>query len=190
MRFDILQELSRYRETAPGVAMPDERSVAKEPEPHPILRRLQALAERAGQYRLNHEPPRSSHSAPPRQGREVPAHRHKVGDPREISDPRRTQRNRIPSQTIGLQLRPEERRSMLELGRFRVVRTVDLANTTYDGKVRKLQGCTLVVSQYAGIAVFHGLIMALTFDPCKPLKTRGGGRGSRLTHCVPKPAVN
>ena len=57
MRFDILQELSRYRETAPGVAMPDERSVAKEPEPHPILRRLQALAERAGQYRLNHEPP-------------------------------------------------------------------------------------------------------------------------------------
>jgi hypothetical protein len=52
----------------------------------------------------------------------------------------------------------------------------------------ELQGCTLVVSRYAGIAVFHGLIMALTFDPCKPLKTRGGGRGSTLTPCVPKPA--
>jgi len=25
--------------------------------------------------------------------------------------------------------------------------------------------------------------MALTFDPCKPLKTRGGGRGSKLTLC-------
>jgi hypothetical protein len=53
---------------------------------------------------------------------------------------------------------------------------------------RELQGCTLVVSRYAGIAVFHGLIMALTFDPCKPLKTRGGGRGSTLTLCSPKPA--
>ena len=47
----------------------------------------------------------------------------------------------------------------------------------------ELQGCTLVVSRYAGIAVFHGLIMALTFDPCKPLKKRGGGRGSKLTLC-------
>jgi len=45
----------------------------------------------------------------------------------------------------------------------------------------ELQGRTLVVSRYAGIAVFHGLITALTFDPCKPLKTRGGGRGSKLT---------
>jgi hypothetical protein len=47
----------------------------------------------------------------------------------------------------------------------------------------ELQGCTLVVSRYAGIAVFRGLIMALTFDPYKPLKTRGGGRGSKLTLC-------
>jgi hypothetical protein len=72
---------------------------------------------------------------------------------------------------------------MLELGRFRVVRTADLADTIYDGKGRELQGCTLVVSRYAGIAVFQGLIMALTFDPCKPLKTRGCGRGSQLTSC-------
>src|ERR1035437_5160943 len=49
----------------------------------------------------------------------------------------------------------------------------------------ELQGCTLVVSRYAGIAVFHGLIMALTFDACKPLKTRGGGRGSKPTLCIP-----
>jgi REP element-mobilizing transposase RayT len=48
---------------------------------------------------------------------------------------------------------------------------------------RELQGCTLVVGRYAGIAVFHGLIMALTFDPHKPLKTRGCGRGSKLTLC-------
>jgi hypothetical protein len=30
--------------------------------------------------------------------------------------------------------------------------------------------------------------MALTFDPCKPLKTRRGGLGSKLTPCVPQPA--
>lgn len=139
MRLDFPPELPRRREIAPGVPRPDERSVAKEPEQHPILRRLKTLAERAGQYRLNHEPPRHTNSAPPRQGREVPACRHKVRDPREVPDARRTQRNRIPSQTIGLRLRPEERRSMLELGRFRVVRTADLAGTIYDGKVRKLE---------------------------------------------------
>jgi hypothetical protein len=48
----------------------------------------------------------------------------------------------------------------------------------------ELQGCTLVIGRYAGIAVFDGLIMALTIDPCKPLKTRGGGRGSKLTLCA------
>ncbi len=30
--------------------------------------------------------------------------------------------------------------------------------------------------------------MVDTFDPCKPLKTLGGGRGSTLTHCAPTPA--
>jgi len=29
--------------------------------------------------------------------------------------------------------------------------------------------------------------MVNTFDPCKPLKTRRGGRGSTLTLCVLKP---
>jgi hypothetical protein len=37
-----------------------------------------------------------------------------------------------------MQLRPEERKVMLEVGRFRVVRTRDLADTIYDGKQRKL----------------------------------------------------
>jgi len=46
---------------------------------------------------------------------------------------------------------------------------------------RELRDSTLVVSRYAGIAVFHRLMMALTYDPCKPLKTRRGGRGSTLT---------
>ena len=49
----------------------------------------------------------------------------------------------------------------------------------------ELQGCTLVVRRYAGIAGFHGLVMALKLDPCKPLKTRRGCRGSKLTPCGP-----
>jgi hypothetical protein len=32
--------------------------------------------------------------------------------------------------------------------------------------------------------------MALTFDPCKPLKTRRGGRGSKLTLCGPKACMS
>ena len=139
MRLDIPQELPRRREIAPSVPRPDEKQISHLLESHPILRRLKALTERADQYRLNHKPPRNSHSAPPGQGREIPAHGHKVRDPRDVPDPRRTQRNRIPSQTIGLHLRQEERRSMLELGRFRVVRTADLADTMYDGKGRKLE---------------------------------------------------
>jgi hypothetical protein len=135
MRFDIPQDVPRRREIAPDAPTPAERNVPKPQESHPILRRLQSLSERADQHRLNHEPPRRSKSAPQHKEHETPA-RH--SDPREVPDARRSQRNRIPSQTIGLNLRPEERRTMLELGRFRVVRTADLADTVYDGKHRKL----------------------------------------------------
>jgi hypothetical protein len=115
-----------------------EKHIAAQQESHPILRRLKSLAERADQHRLNHEPPRRTKSAPPPKDHEAPAHRREARDAREAPDTRRAQRNRIPEQTIGLQLRPEERRTMLELGRFRVVRTADLADTIYDGKQRKL----------------------------------------------------
>ena len=54
-----------------------------------------------------------------------------------------------------------------------------------------LQGSQLRLIQImVAIAVFHGLIVALTFDPRKSSKTRGGGRGSKLTrskhyrHCL------
>jgi hypothetical protein len=33
----------------------------------------------------------------------------------------------------------------------------------------------------ADTLVFHALIATFTFDPCKALETRGGGRGSKLT---------
>jgi hypothetical protein len=135
MRFDIPQDVPQRREIAPDAPTPTERNVSKEQESHPILRRLQSLSERADQHRLNHEPPRRTRSAPQHKEHTAPA-RH--SDPREAPDSRRTPRNRIPAQTIGMTLRPEERRTMLELGRFRVVRTADLADSVYDGKHRKL----------------------------------------------------
>jgi hypothetical protein len=137
MRLDIPQEISRRREIAPESPTASERNLS--PESHPILRRLEALADRAGEYRLKHEPPQPTQPVIPRREREAPARPHEARDPRDTPDARRPQRNRIPSQTIGMTLRPEERRSMLELGRFRVVRTSDLANTIYDGKQRKLE---------------------------------------------------
>ncbi|MGA8940325.1 MAG: hypothetical protein WB439_14275 [Acidobacteriaceae bacterium] len=138
MRIDIPHEQTRQHTITPDAPRPAEPSVPKEQESHPILRRLKALSERASQHKLNHEPPRRTRSSPPHKEHDAPARHHSLNDPREALDSRRPQRNRIPAQTIGMQLRPEERQTMLELGRFRVVRTADLAETVYDGKHRKL----------------------------------------------------
>ena len=138
MRLDIPQDLPRRRDIAPDAPGVTERTVPKQQEAHPILRRLRALTERASEHRLNHEPPRRAKSAPQQKELGAPARR-EGKDPREAPDSRRTQRNRIPTQTIGVQLRPEERKTMLELGRFRVLRADDLADTVYGGKQRVLR---------------------------------------------------
>jgi hypothetical protein len=138
MRFDIPQDVPRRREIAPDALGTAGRNVTKEQESHPILRRLKALSERASEHRLNHEPPRRTKSAPQHKEQEAPAQR-EIKDPREAPDARRTQRNHIPAQTIGVQLRPEERKAMLELGRFRVIRTDDLGDAVYGGKRRMLR---------------------------------------------------
>ena len=132
MRIDIPQDLPRRRETPPQTRVPPTQ------EPTSVQRHLQSLKERAGQGRGNQTSPRSSPSRRPERDREVSTPPRRVRDPREGADPRRTRRDRIPSQTIGMQLRPEECKVMLEVGRFRVVRTRDLADAIYDGKQRKL----------------------------------------------------
>jgi hypothetical protein len=129
MRIDIPQDLPRRKETSPQTSAP------RPQEPNSVQHHLQTIKERAGQSRPNHAPPPSRR---PERQREVSPPPRRVKDPREGTDPRRPQRNKIPSQTIGMQLRPEERRAMLELGRFRVVRICDLADAVYDGKQRKL----------------------------------------------------
>ena len=42
----------------------------------------------------------------------------------------------------------------------------------------------IVFGRYAGIAAFHGSVLAVTFDPRNPLETRSVGRESILTLCV------
>ena len=138
MRIDIPQDVPHRREIAPDAPGTVDRNAPKEQESHPILRRLKALSERASDHRLNHEPPRRTKSAPQHKEQEAPARR-EVKDPRETPDTRRTQRNHLPTQTIDMQLRPEERKTMLELGRFRIIRTDDLADAAYNGKQRKLR---------------------------------------------------
>ena len=132
MRIDIPQDVPRRRESSPQTSAP------RSPEPGPVQRHLQSLKARATQSRPTHVPPRSAPSRQPERQREAAPLPRRVRDPREGTDPRRPQRNKIPSKTIGMQLRPEERRVMLELGRFRIIRTHDLADAVYDGKQRKL----------------------------------------------------
>src|SRR5581483_9431991 len=132
MRIDIPQDLPRRRET------PSQAHVSPPQVPTSVQRHLQSLKERAAQGHGNQTPRRPSPSRRPERDREVSTPPRRVRDPREDTNPRRTRRDRITAQSIGMQLRPEERKVMLEVGRFRVARTRDLADTIYDGKQRKL----------------------------------------------------
>lgn len=132
MRIDIPQDVPRRRETPPQSSVPRPEGASS------VQRHVQSIKDRATQVRPNSAPSRSAPARRPERDREVTTSSRKVRDERESTDPRRTRRDRIPAQTIGMQLRPEERKAMLELGRFRVIRTRDLADTIYDGKQRKL----------------------------------------------------
>lgn len=131
MRIEVPHDMPRRRVT------PQQTGTLRTQEPTSVQRHLQSLKERVAHGRGN-QAPRNSPSRHPERDREVSAPSRKVREPNQGTDPRRPQRNKIPSQTIGMQLRPEERKAMLELGRFRVIRTRDLAETIYDGKQRKL----------------------------------------------------
>lgn len=139
MRLEIPHDLPRDREIAPQEPSPREKVLSQFQESHPILRRLKALTERARQHKLNHEPPHPGERKARSHAQDISTPAHPAQDPRGIPDPRRPQRNHLPPQAIGLQLRPEEQKAMLELGCFRVIRSSDLAETVYGNKRRRLQ---------------------------------------------------
>ncbi len=140
MRLDFsLPDLPRRRESdSHRENHSQEVAVPREFADTPILRRLESLRDRAADHRLHHAP---IHREPAGRSQKLPKERRRSIEPAErptAADPRRMQRDRIPPQTIGVQLRPEEKRLLLEAGRFRVVRVEDLDRTIYGGKSRLL----------------------------------------------------
>jgi hypothetical protein len=122
MRLDLPQELPRRR-------VPDAPPTSPSVEASPIEARREALAARAADRRVMPQAPpnRSRHLAPPSKS-----------DPNRIEPDRaadrRPRREAIPQQAIGLSLREEERTVLMEVGRFRVVATRDLAETIYHNR--------------------------------------------------------
>lgn len=125
MRLDVPQELPRRRG-------PEATSSVPVLEPSPLELRREALAARA----LDRKPMPQAPQNRPR--KHEPAHRSERHA--SVSMDQRPRRHTIPPQAIGLNLRDEERKVLAEAGRFRVVRTSDLAETVYgsrDGRMER-----------------------------------------------------
>jgi hypothetical protein len=127
MRFDLPQEVPhevrRKREPESPPTPPLESS--------PIELRRDRLNEKAANPRqLNlprPEPRERTHLERP------------LSRPHDIPHDQRTQRDRIPPQTIGVTLRAEEIKLIAEAGRFRVISNRDLAETVYNNRPSRLE---------------------------------------------------
>jgi DNA-binding MarR family transcriptional regulator len=103
---------------------------AERDERSPIQRRLESLTQRAADRRIisPRHPKRErtvQHQQPQEERRRERHH------PREAEP--RVGRDRLPPIAVGLRLRPEEIRTISEVGRFRVVSARDLTDTIYRG---------------------------------------------------------
>ena len=146
MRLDLgldydLPEPPRRREIAPpkDVRPPAEIAIERERQSDPVLKRLEALQERAADYRLNHRPVKQERAE---REQNHSAHVPNRNQERDISHPpddRRPQRHRLSHDLPGIQLRPEEYKLLLEAGRFRVLRTDDVRDTIYNGREKPLE---------------------------------------------------
>lgn len=123
MRFDLPEELPRKRD-------PEAAHTTQQFEPSPVEQRREHLANRAAEDR-------GPQVAAQRREHSVSRPRPREPKPRAVepdrSAERRTRRNELPNQMVGVSLRDEERRVLDEVGRFRVITTQDLAETVYDG---------------------------------------------------------
>jgi hypothetical protein len=84
-----------------------------------------------------------------------------------IPDSRRTRRNELPQQLVGLSLREEERKALSEIGRFRVLATRDLVTTVYQGHSSQLARDLRFLAQ-------HGLVRV------ESVNARREGRGGKV----------
>ena len=126
MRIDRPQELPLQRE-------PEAPRAAPSLAPSPVELRREALAAIAADRRVM---PRLPADRSRRTVRTQNTERHTVVPDRPTDH--RVRRDAIPQQAIGLSLRDEERKLLAEVGRFRVVRTSDLAETVYNDRQSRM----------------------------------------------------
>jgi len=138
MRFDLPHNIPPRRRQPEA---PETTSL----EPSPIELHRERLNELAGNPRQTNIP-RSE-----RQVRIAPETRDSRS--REIPHDQRPQRDRIPSQTIGLSLRAEEIKLLADVGRFRVVSTRDLAEAIYDNRPSRLERDLMFLKQQGLVEV-------------------------------------
>lgn len=124
MRHDIPPEVPLRRTPETSAAVPPL-------EPSAVERRRESLAARAADHRPMPQAPRN-------RSRQVDRSRQSDQRPIVPMD-QRPRREAIPQQAIGLSLREEERKVLREVGRFRVVRTSDLAETVYGNRNARME---------------------------------------------------
>jgi len=155
MRIDFRHELPRRRE-------PDAEPAPQPLAPSPLDPEREELQKQAEQRRgPKNLSSRGAGSVP----REKP--HHDVN--RDLShDPvsRRTKRNDLPQQLVGLSLREEEIKALGEIGRFRVLATRDLSETVYGNHSSQLARDLRFLEQ-------HGLVKV------ESVNARRDGRGGK-----------
>lgn len=122
MRLDLPHELHRKRDAEGTTPAPPL-------EPTPLEQRRERLAEQMAARR----PP---DIAPPKRERSIEERQRTPLPDRSVE--RRPKRDRLPQQVIGLSLREEERRVLMDVGKFRVITTSDLAATVYDNNTARM----------------------------------------------------
>jgi len=129
MRLDLPDEVPRRRTSeGPRSAPPL--------DPSPVERRRESLAARAADRRNPQLPIAfEKHRAPGEPSRTPEKH----VIPRERKTDQRPRRQAIPQQAVGLSLRDEERKVLMDVGRFRVISTRDLAGTVYNGRHSRME---------------------------------------------------
>lgn len=123
MRFDLPPDLPRRRQPEPTPSAPPL-------VPSPLDQQREEVK---GQMELRRPP-----AIPPaRRAPESPLDRLRTDTRQSVAHdhpvPRRSRRNELPQQLVGLSLRQEEVKAVGEIGRFRVIASRDLALSIYDG---------------------------------------------------------
>ena len=128
MRLDLPHELPRRQQPNGAVSKPL--------DPSPLDQHKDELRQQAENRRPTSNTRTRKVDAPPR-NRSLQDRKQEI--PAQAGVSRRAKRHTLPEQAIGLSLRKEELRALVEIGRFRVLATRDLTTTIYGGHASILQ---------------------------------------------------